>query len=57
MPCWFKSAGLSNVEGVGIFGEEIECGRVFGTEFKFNLLNWIKSASGRSKPIVLANVL
>ena len=57
VPCWVKSAGLSNVEGAGIFGEATECGKVFGIEHKSNLPNWIKLARGRSRPIVYANVL
>ena len=57
MPCWFKSMGLRNVEGTIIFGEETECGRVFCTEFKSNLPNWIKSKRGQPKLIISTNVL
>jgi hypothetical protein len=57
VPSWFKSSDLNNVKGAGIFGEATECGTIFGTELKSNLPNWIKSARGRSRPIVFANAL
>ena len=57
VPCWVKLVGLINVKEIGIFDEATEYGTKFGTELNSNLPNWIKSARGRSRPIVSTNSL